>query len=383
MVISNYLRSLIIPITLLLLSFASAIAVAEVGLRLTHSSEAGRTDLTRFYEYDSLLGWRHKRNFTGELKTSEYHLNLQYNARGWRGLERPYNKPQNVSRIIVLGDSFVDGYSVQVQDRLTEVLETNLGSQFEVVNLGVAGYSTDQELLLLEEEGWKYQPDLVVLAFYYNDVWGNGSSYLANSYRIKKPLFVMGVDGILSLTNVPVPNPSPTLRDRSRVYGLVRTAIKGNPVLYSLAIKAGIAEHPSAAPTWAAWGPLEFEAYRKSETPELIRDWTITQALLRKMKWEAEQKGSHFVVLDVPARIELSPQEWSAAQIPPDYDPHQVAGGLGGICKAEGIPYIDPTDRFRNGAKQGPLYFVHDPHWNAAGHHLAAKILAEHVQSLR
>jgi hypothetical protein len=71
-----------------------------------------------------------------------------------RGLDRPYRKPENLSRIVVLGASFVDGFYVLAQDRMTEVLEASLGSRFEVINLGATTYDTDQDLPLLETEGW-------------------------------------------------------------------------------------------------------------------------------------------------------------------------------------------------------------------------------------
>ncbi len=48
---------------------------------------------------------------------------------------------------------------------------------FEVVNAGVAGYGTLQEYLYLVSEGIKYQPDLVLLMFYENDLYDNGLSY--------------------------------------------------------------------------------------------------------------------------------------------------------------------------------------------------------------
>ena len=44
----------------------------------------------------------------------------------------------------------------------------------EVLNLGVGGYGTAQQLLTLEEDGLRYRPDLVVLGFFLgNDVQNN------------------------------------------------------------------------------------------------------------------------------------------------------------------------------------------------------------------
>lgn len=165
------MRSMLIKAALILVGIALSVGLVEEGLRLARYGKAKEFSFSRVVEYDPLLGWRHKRNASYELITSEYRVTLRYDANGMRGSNKPHAKPQNVSRIVVLGDSFVDGYTVQVQDLVTEVLQGSLGPQFDVINLGVVGYSIDQEFLLLEQEGWKYQTDLVILAFFFNDVW--------------------------------------------------------------------------------------------------------------------------------------------------------------------------------------------------------------------
>jgi hypothetical protein len=378
-------RSLLIKTSLILLSVIFAVGLAEVFLRLTRYGEANGVHLERLMDYDPVLGWRHKRNSSIELVTREYHTTLQFDAHGVRGFDPPYSKPPGVSRIVVLGDSFVEGYAVQMQDRFTEVLQATLGSPFQVIALGVAAYSTDQELLTLEQEGWKYQPDLVVLAFYYNDVWGNASrSFGPLVISTQKPVFVMDAGGNLTLTNVPVPYPKPTLQDRFKVYDLIRKTAKRSWLLRWLAVKAGLADAQvlESRPMGGVGSADEFEVYQRTETEKVEREWGITQALLRRMKQETDQRAAHSVVFYVPTRVELSAEEWSSLHIPPEYDPGEVAKRLVGICKAEGIPYIEPSDRFREAAQQGRLYYVYDPHWNPAGNRVAAGILAQYVASL-
>lgn len=380
------MRTLLIKVSLILISLTLALVFTEVALRLMHYGEGFGVNLKSLMEYDPVLGWRHKRSSSSELIAKEFHTTLQFDARGVRGFDPPYSKPPNVLRILVLGDSFVEGYAVQVQDRFTEVLQATLGPGFEVMALGVSGYSTDQELLLLEQEGWKYQPDLVVLAFYYNDVWGNGSPIVSGGIALTahKPVFVMDAGGNLILTNVPVPYPRPLLHERFKVYNLIRTVVRGSPWLDSLAVRARLAEaRPSDhRPMGGVGSPDEFEVYQKTETKKVKREWTITQALLHRMKQEADERGVHFVVFYVPSRVEVSEEEWTKLRIPPDYDPGTVAGRLVAICKAEGAAYVVPSDRFREAAQHDRLYYRFDAHWTPAGNRLAAGILAEYAQSL-
>jgi lysophospholipase L1-like esterase len=382
--LKKFARRLLLKATLLVTSLGMATGLAELALRVSHYGEANRTPLQKLTEYDSTLGWRHKRSVSSEMVSDEYHINVQYNAEGWRGATGRFSKPSDVFRIVVLGDSFVDGYTIPMQDRFTEVLEASLKPQFDVINLGVAGYSTDQELLLLDQEGWKFKPDLVVLAFYYNDVWGNGSRHFSESTRTQKPVFSLDTARNLSLSNVPVPYPVPVLQDRFRLYDLIRTTGKKNRLLHATAVKAGLAENvrpndSRPAPTGAAGGAEEFAVYQSTQTPELDREWSITQALLRKMNQEAAQHDARLMVLYVPTRIELSPAEWSSAHLPTDYGPSVVVRRLVKICQVEGIPYLDPSNRF-TAAGTNRLYYPRDPHWNAAGHHLVGETLAEYIR---
>ncbi|MEO1994439.1 MAG: hypothetical protein ABGZ17_04110, partial [Planctomycetaceae bacterium] len=108
-----------------------------------------------------------------------------------------------------------------------EVLEPRLEGQqvaWQVINTGVSGWGTDQELLFLEHEGFKYQPDIVVLTFFIGNDPDNNSK--SRQYGLDKPLFV---DTDLKLTNVPVPKPgirSPMIRSTADASDLTLAIIK-------------------------------------------------------------------------------------------------------------------------------------------------------------
>ncbi len=153
------------------------------------------------YLYDPLLGWKNIPNW----QAATHGKKLTINSRGLRGRERPYEKPPGVARILVLGDSYVWGYGVADDEVFTEVLEERLrkaSGRYEVLNAGVSGWGNDQEYLFLKDEGFKYSPDIVVLAFFIgNDPMNNRYS---RQYGLDKPVFL---DLHLTLGNVPVPKP--------------------------------------------------------------------------------------------------------------------------------------------------------------------------------
>ena len=163
------------------------------------------------YLFDEELGWRNIPNWTAS--TSGRRLTI--NSKGLRDHEYPYEKPPGKKRVLVLGDSYTWGYGVENDAIFTEVLERLLekdGKPWEVLNSGVSGYGTDQEYLWFKREGVKYQPDLVVVAFFVlNDPNNNIGSI---QYSLGKPVFL---DTNLTRIQPPVLNPG---KMREEVPGL-------------------------------------------------------------------------------------------------------------------------------------------------------------------
>jgi lysophospholipase L1-like esterase len=100
-----------------------------------------------------------------EIKTNR--LGLRSNR------EYTRQKPPGVFRIAALGDSFTYGLWVNNQDTWPAQLETLLNrEQFrcEVFNTGIVGFTLADEYQLLKEKAIHYDPDLVLVAFYSNDI---------------------------------------------------------------------------------------------------------------------------------------------------------------------------------------------------------------------
>ena len=95
---------------------------------------------------------------------------LTTNSWGMRDRERTLAKPAGVYRIAVLGPSLVMGSGVADADTFTRMLEQRLnasdvavpGRTVEVLNFGVAAYALTQQLAVLGEKVFRFQPDVVV-----------------------------------------------------------------------------------------------------------------------------------------------------------------------------------------------------------------------------
>lgn len=144
-----------------------AIAAAEIILANTHFIDTPpglfRPSPTRAFE--------HRPNFRGkDIRGNP----IQINSRGFRDREHLVPKPTAAYRILVLGDSVAFGDGLRAEETFVKRLEQGLnpnpsGKTVEVLNAGVRGYNTFQELKLLEEAGLSYEPDLVLVAYVLND----------------------------------------------------------------------------------------------------------------------------------------------------------------------------------------------------------------------
>ena len=162
------------------LSLVVALAICEVLLRVFGAEVLPKPDL---YVVDPDVGKRMRPGWKGD----EFGAPVEINSKGLRDRELPYEKPPGTFRILALGDSWTFGFRMQEPDAYPRQLERILrehasargdARQIEVINAGVIGYSTDQEAAYLRVEGWKYQPDLVLVNYYpVNDTHNKLYSY--------------------------------------------------------------------------------------------------------------------------------------------------------------------------------------------------------------
>src|SRR5258707_5500659 len=173
---SMRLRSAYINVGLSLAVIAVTLLVMEGVARVLIARRGRGKEQNEFAQYqvpDPVLGWRDKPNARVFFRRREYEVELRTNAQGLRDRERSYEG--SAFRVLALGDSFPEAYSVPLEQSVTQVLEKRLTSPacpIEVINGGVAGYSTDQEYLAYRQGRGGVPPPFVVLFFFFNKVLG-------------------------------------------------------------------------------------------------------------------------------------------------------------------------------------------------------------------
>ncbi len=154
-------------------SFLLSIGAVELVIRavdplgISYYEQAG--DYMRDKLPDDELIFRHKPSW----ETRYGDVRVTYNERGLR--DRPIlPKGDHEYRILALGDSVTFGTGVD-QDktfaaRLESILPGRLHRPVRVINSGVGGYNTVQEVTYFKRDGLSLQPDLVLLTYVQNDI---------------------------------------------------------------------------------------------------------------------------------------------------------------------------------------------------------------------
>ena len=95
-----------------------------------------------------------------------------FNSSGFADIDHALEKTS--FRILLIGDSVAQGNGVARDKRFGNVLAKHFDatpelSEVEIINLARGGYSTSQKLIVLQQMGFAYDPDLILWSYVLND----------------------------------------------------------------------------------------------------------------------------------------------------------------------------------------------------------------------
>ena len=106
-------------------------------------------------------------------EVTHHGIPIRTNRWGMRDKEYQLQKPEGTSRIVIIGDSVAFGLKVHHEHIYSELIEdrlnTELEGDFEVLNFAVDGYNSSQEEIILRERALRFEPDMIILAYCFND----------------------------------------------------------------------------------------------------------------------------------------------------------------------------------------------------------------------
>jgi hypothetical protein len=369
-----------------LFSIAVPVLLLEAGFRLFGPFLPGDYMLGIEREFDPVLGWRHRPNFVGGVRTSEFAVRFAINSHGLRDEEISYESPPGEYRVLALGDSFLAGAHVSFDQLMTKQLQGMLqqtlpSGSAEVVNAGVAGYGTAQEYLYFDREGYKYSPDLImVVVFLGNDLMDNIRS---SEGRWERPAFEVDGDGRLVQTDQPA-------RDPARRAGWDDYLLRYSTV-YNF-VQSGVFRKLDQGSENTGEGGREvgqdFQIYERRPSAKLRRSWEVTQALLGAIARRGRELGAHTIVVGGPSYRQLDPARFQQMLVeegvdPSRYDVELPSRLLGEAAAREGLPYLDLLPALRAGAASGAgdMFYPHNTHWAPAGQRVVAQTIASFIDA--
>lgn len=403
------LRPLTQKLLLVLAGILFGLFMVEIALRIV-----GFT-FPVFYATDEARGYALKAGMVGWYRV-EGKSYVRINSDGLRDVEHAKTKPPNTFRIAVIGDSYAEALQVPLENSFWMVMQKKLqecdafkGQQIEVINFGVSGYGTAQELITLRQHVWQYSPDLVLLAFTTNNDITDNSRPLKRTDEI--PYFVFR-DGKLALDdsfkstsafrlhNSALSRLGGWLRDNLRfvqAVGFIQRAIKTrlaerrarkagintNALQQSLMLTAGNDERGAAA---AGDIGTDNMVYGEPRDAVWTDAWRVTEALILQMRDEVKSHGAKFLVVTLSNGIQVHPEpaarEAFMRRVGAQdlfYPDKRVAA----LCEHEGIADLQLAPSLQAYAEQHKVFLhgfgkeIGNGHWNELGHRVAGEMIAE------
>jgi lysophospholipase L1-like esterase len=323
---------------LLLASTLFALLVAEVGTRVILGDAI--VLYPRYFTaaaYDGVTLRRLVPNSSFWHTSTDGSWEFRTNSKGFRDDENyEYDKPAGTRRVLVLGDSQTQGLEVRQSATFAKVLERRLrerGVDAQVLNTGISGFGTAEELMFLEHEGMKYHPDAIVLAFFENDFDDSVKSGLYGLRNgelvVRKTEHIPGVNAIALMNAIPG-----------------GAWLSQNSYLFSLFVNT-VWETVKRGLSIAASKQLVTEyAISTSEVGRYERDLVVT--LIERMNAVAHAASIPFVIVEIPSPDVSKERAWLPS-VPDDLVPAFISA-----CNV-----LLPAKSYLNGAQNGTILVPH------------------------
>jgi hypothetical protein len=406
-------RSLFPKLLLILAGILIGGFVAEIALRIAGYS------YPEFYRRDKAVGASLIPGAEGWYR-KEGESYVVINSDGLRDREHTVAKPEGTFRIAVVGDSYCEALQVPQEQAFWSVMRDKLqecdvyhGQQIEVINFGVSGYGTAQELLTLREKVWRYSPDLVLLAVTTgNDITDNSRILKRTDYI---PYFVYK-DNQLTLDESFKDSPTfrvansrfgglgSWLRTHLRVVGATTQGIRGLKVIFA----SWRAKRSSGVQTNFLGSAAAGEQLKTEEKPDLFARsqelgtdnliylepnnsvwndaWHVTEGLIVLMRDEVRTRGAKFVVVTLSNGPQVLPDPGLRENFKKRFgvsDLFYPDNRIKSLAAANGIPVITLAPELQEFAEHNKVFLhgfgenIGNGHWNATGHRVAGELIAK------
>ncbi|MEP6913494.1 MAG: SGNH/GDSL hydrolase family protein [bacterium] len=395
------LKALAGKLLLILFGILVGALIAEVTLRVAGFS------YPEFYQPDESRGYALRPGMEGWYR-KEGQAYVRINSDGLRDREHSKAKPAGTFRIAVLGDSYPEALQVAMEESFWAVMERKLsecgafdGKKIEVINFGVSGYGTAQELITLRERVWDYSPDLVMLAITTNNDISDNLRSLKKTNQI--PYFIyrdrnLALDDSFTRTSSFWWRQSKAARvgrwfeDHSRLVQAIERANHGFKIW--LAAKrtkpapSQVKKVSAATPASEDELGVDNVVYREPRDAEWNDAWRVTEELIALMRDEVQSHGARFLVVTLSNSIQDYPNPEGRESFLKRADAKDLFypdKRIGTFCAKEGIAVFTLAPAMQAYADQNKAVLhgfadnIGQGHWNQLGHRVAGEMIAKEL----
>ncbi len=268
--------------------------------------------------------------------------------------------------IYLLGDSFAECLQADYENCAHVRLERGLkerGQNASVLNFGISGFGTFDEVGVLKHYAKTYPPDLVILFFLPQNDLTDNQRYLdhreiSNDHFLLKKTIKRFTPITFEFLH----------RKMKNAYGNVLAQVSPD------ASEKFVYKHMALE---------NYGVYAKEYTLQWENLWQMEYGALSELKKLTEESGARLLLVSIPAPEQANEEYWEKIlQIYPSLKGQQVIMDrpnslLEKFSQSYNISYLDLLPYFANSKKH--LYWEFDGHWNDDGQLLAADIITSHL----
>ena len=292
--------------------------------------------------FDPDIGYVHTPNWHLTHNRNCMSLSYDYNSLGF--LDIDHTKTSDKKRLVLLGDSFTEGFGVHVGERVSDLLQEESGNP--TINMGISGIGTTQEMEVYRKYRNNFDHSAILIGIYPENDFYDNSFEITETHQ--RPYWIK-YDGVWCL--------EPTLNYSDRpTYPWFKKFLKECTYLYNAYLSVKNAYK---------WGPVDYEEvlghYNYSED-----DWKRLELSLREIKNLAGDKP--MAIYTIPSKNEAFTMALSD---------NPLILQLKELCDELEIELLDVTSQIGELSipERKKLYNSCESHWSAKGHAFATTLI--------
>lgn len=319
-------------------------------------------------------------------KENDHPITGTINRFGWRDTEWALSKPDDVYRIAVLGDSYVEAFQVELDSTFLKRAERDLNDTahktVELMNFGRSGFTQTEELIVLQQDVVPFSPDMVIVCFLPGNDIADVRKQTAPHHD--RPFYEVSSTGALVLDT----------RFTNTWSYKIRSLI--NPFQRRSFFISLIAERYTALTLDRAQQTFDQALQRRSrpdrlsgylslctQTPDTAfsKSYAFSKHLIGQMAGYCKDRGIRFLLLCLNDQTYKPEAEAQYAHIDSTFDAYFFEDDLQRYADSLHVDFLGLQRVFRQAyMEKGEA--LHWGHWNYLGHRVVAGALSEKLRGI-